>query len=98
MFALQSLIPESGQLIKPFIALAPVAYVGNIWSSARLGIILEPLLRTFAVPMGLPRAITKFIGIFLCGNVLIKDICLDIIYSVQGWDADNFNNVNTKPT
>ena len=45
MFALQSLIPESGRLFKPFIALAPVAYLGGIWSIARFGVPLEPLLR-----------------------------------------------------
>ena len=45
MFALQSLIPESGRLFEPFIALAPVAYLGGIWSIARFGVPLEPLLR-----------------------------------------------------
>lgn len=45
MFALQSLIPEMGAIVKPFVALAPVAYIGHIWSSARLGVILEPILR-----------------------------------------------------
>lgn len=45
MFALQALIPESGELIKPFIALAPIAFLGNIWSAARIAISLEPLLR-----------------------------------------------------
>lgn len=35
MFALQSLMPEVGQLIRPYIALAPIAYLGNIWSIVR---------------------------------------------------------------
>lgn len=45
MFALQSLMPEIGQLVRPFIALAPIAYLGHIWSSARLGVPLEPFLK-----------------------------------------------------
>ena len=45
MFALQSLMPEIQNLVQPFIALAPVAYIGNIWSSFRLGVPLEPLLK-----------------------------------------------------
>ncbi len=45
MFVLLSLIPEFEIFIKPFIALAPVAYLGNIDSIARLGVPLEPILR-----------------------------------------------------
>lgn len=45
MFALQSMVPNIGQVVRPYIALAPVAYIGDIWSSARLGVPLEPLLR-----------------------------------------------------
>ncbi len=35
MFVLQSLMPEVGQIIRPYIALAPIAYLGNIWSVVR---------------------------------------------------------------
>ena len=46
MFQLMSTQPEYSQIIRPFIALAPVAYVGAIESIIlRLGALLEPLLR-----------------------------------------------------
>jgi hypothetical protein len=45
MFVLQSLYPKFEVLIKPFIAMAPIAYLGNIESIARIGVPLEPILR-----------------------------------------------------
>ena len=45
MFVLLSLAPQFERFIKPFIALAPIAYLGNIESIGRLGVPLEPILR-----------------------------------------------------
>ncbi|KAH9413527.1 Alpha/beta-hydrolase lipase region [Dermatophagoides pteronyssinus] len=91
MFALQSLIPESGRLFKPFIALAPVAYLGGIWSIARFGVPLEPLLRAFPGPIGVPAPIMQLIAVVICGNEYLNDICLDTLNLIDGADNPNFN-------
>ncbi|KAF7494001.1 Gastric triacylglycerol lipase [Sarcoptes scabiei] len=91
MFALQALIPESGELIKPFIALAPIAFLGNIWSAARIAISLEPLLRSNPTRLGLPTSLMQLIGIIICGNEFLIDICSDALYAINGFDAKYFN-------
>ncbi|KAH7639485.1 abc transporter sub-family a-like protein [Dermatophagoides farinae] len=91
MFALQSLIPESGKLFEPFIALAPVAYLGGIWSVARFGVPLEPLLRAFPGPLGVPAPIMQLIAVVICGNEYLNDICLDTLNLIDGADNPNFN-------
>ncbi|CAG2171093.1 unnamed protein product [Oppiella nova] len=45
MFALLSLVPDFERFIRPYIALAPIAYLGNIESIGRLGVPLEPILK-----------------------------------------------------
>jgi lysosomal acid lipase/cholesteryl ester hydrolase len=46
MFQLLSTQTEYSRIIKPFIALAPVAYVGNIEALImRIGALFEPILR-----------------------------------------------------
>ncbi|KAI2809606.1 Alpha/beta-hydrolase lipase region [Blomia tropicalis] len=91
MFALQSMRPEYGERIRPFIALAPVAFVGNIWSSFLLGVPLEPLLRAIPAPLGLPPKIMQFIGADLCNLPLISNLCMDFLWSLNGYDPKNYN-------
>ncbi|CAG2106679.1 unnamed protein product [Medioppia subpectinata] len=93
MFALLSLVPDFEQFIKPFIALAPIAYLGHIESIGRLGVPLEPILRAFPGPLGIPVPIAQIIGIFVCGNELLVNLCADIFYAINGYDAQNFNKI-----
>ncbi|XP_054154612.1 lysosomal acid lipase/cholesteryl ester hydrolase-like [Oppia nitens] len=91
MFVLLSLVPDFQQFIRPFIALAPIAYLGHIESIGRLGVPLEPLLKLFPAPLGIPVPIAQLIGVFVCGNQFLVDLCADIFYAVNGYDAQNFN-------
>ncbi|CAG2172003.1 unnamed protein product, partial [Oppiella nova] len=61
MFVLLSLVPDFERFIRPYIALAPIAYLGNIESIGRLGVPLEPILKTFPGPLGIPVPIAQLI-------------------------------------
>ena len=94
MFVLLSTVPEFERFIRPFIALAPIAYLGNIESIGRLGVPFEPILRYLpAFPLGIPVPIAQFIGVFICGNELLVQLCADVFYAINGYDPDNFNKV-----
>lgn len=49
MFMLQSYHPQFARIVKPFIALAPVVYLGHSWSIARLGVPLAPVLQYICI-------------------------------------------------
>ncbi|KAH9408721.1 Alpha/beta-hydrolase lipase region [Tyrophagus putrescentiae] len=92
MFVLQSLMPEVGQIIRPYIALAPIAYLGNIWSVVRPFVpIGTGVLRFLPGPLGLPPAVMQFLGAFICGNDFVLDFCAELFKSVNGADPSNFN-------
>ncbi len=52
------------------------------------------MIRAFPGPLGIPVPIAQFIGVFVCGNQLLIELCTDIFYAINGFDALNFNLVN----
>ncbi len=52
------------------------------------------MIRAFPGPFGIPVPIAQFIGVFICGNQLFIELCADIFYAINGFDAINFNTVN----
>ena len=91
MFVLQSMMPSIGQLIQPYIALAPVAFLTDMWSAARLGVPLEPLIRNLPFPVGLPSSFMEALGTYICNDNAFVGICADVLYSLNGVDKPNFN-------
>ncbi|CAG2175671.1 unnamed protein product, partial [Oppiella nova] len=88
---------EYSQIIRPFIALAPVAYVGAIESIIlRLGALLEPLLSStnipfFGVSSNKLRTIDRYFGHFFCGNTFFDQFCEIFVFLLCGFDFPNTN-------
>ncbi|CAG2110162.1 unnamed protein product, partial [Medioppia subpectinata] len=61
LFILLSLQPEFEQFFRPFIALAPIAYLGNTLSLFKALAPIEPLVRPVTVGLGLPRPVAQYL-------------------------------------
>ncbi|CAH8498850.1 unnamed protein product [Dicrocoelium dendriticum] len=82
--------------INVFIALAPVAYLGNVESPIRiiapLAQKMEYVLRLFNHGEFLPSSdLLTFLGKLLCTEGHAPIVCKNIIYLIAGYDAGNTN-------
>ncbi|XP_054157364.1 gastric triacylglycerol lipase-like [Oppia nitens] len=97
MFQLLSTQPEYTSIIRPYIALAPVAYVGAIESLIlRIGALFERFIGStslpfFVVPSARLARIDRYFGHFFCGNSFLDDFCELFIFLLCGFDFPNTN-------
>ncbi|KAJ6222630.1 hypothetical protein RDWZM_001175 [Blomia tropicalis] len=98
MFQLLSTRPSYSALIRPFIALAPVAYVANIQTSIlqyaannlpfikKLGELNIPF---FGIPSQLLAVGDDIFSTFICGNTILQPLCTSIAFALCGYDWAN---------
>ncbi|CAG2174168.1 unnamed protein product, partial [Oppiella nova] len=86
MFVLLSLEPDFQRYIKPFLAFAPIVFMGNTGSIIRLLTPLVSLLSFLVIPLGLPQELAQFIAQFICANAVTQPICAALMYSYEGFN------------
>ncbi|RWS18703.1 gastric triacylglycerol lipase-like protein, partial [Leptotrombidium deliense] len=94
MFALLSERPEYAEIVKPFIALAPVAKVGHIKSPIRY-LAENPLLMDFFYYKGgafFPSSdLINYMAEQFCKFEVIADLCSNILFLFAGYDSTQLN-------
>ncbi|BHF74484.1 hypothetical protein SprV_0501757000 [Sparganum proliferum] len=88
--------PSLRSKIAAMIALAPVAYLGNIKSPIRFMSTVCKGVESVATWFGRGRflpssSLMRFLGIFLCRRQSIPFVCSNIIYLLAGYDSKNTN-------
>lgn len=89
MFALMSLKPEYARVVRPFLALAPIAFLSDVRTPDRMASVIEPLLRRF--PGELIPSKRFFNGIEKRVCPRLEFLCSNIIFSGIGYDYKHFN-------
>ncbi|KAL3309628.1 hypothetical protein Ciccas_011824, partial [Cichlidogyrus casuarinus] len=97
-FAHMNQFPESQSRIKAMVALAPVAYLGNVESPIHY---MSPfcqelgsLVEWFGVGEFLPsNKLIKFLAMALCEKDEVPLVCSNIIYLLAGFDKANTNKL-----
>lgn len=51
------------------------------------------LRRLFPGPLGVAPELMQLLGVFICGNELLVQLCADVLYTINGFDQRNFNKV-----
>ena len=93
MFGLLATHPEWEQKIKPYIALAPVAFVKHIKSPFKIFAQSRTFIEILKARSGrfIPSAhLMRFIDEHICETKL-KKVCASIIFFFSGYDVSNFN-------
>ncbi|KAI2802961.1 Alpha/beta-hydrolase lipase region [Blomia tropicalis] len=92
MFQLLSTRPSYSALIRPFIALAPVAYVANIQTSIlqyAANNLPELNIPFFGIPSQLLAVGDDIFSTFICGNTILQPLCTSIAFALCGYDWAN---------
>lgn len=99
MFGLLSEKPEYANIVEPFVALAPVAYVDNTISIGKfLGIYISsvrnlPMFQHINVWFASSNTIIRFLTTLLCGNqVMPEDVCNTIFFLTFGYNQEEIDN------
>ncbi|CAG2104946.1 unnamed protein product [Medioppia subpectinata] len=90
MFALLSSKPEYSQIINPFIALAPIAYVAGIKSPIRYFTEFSSALRFIGGEFLPSDKLMTHLAEEFCDNE-VKFICANLLYLFSGYDRDQLN-------
>lgn len=92
MLGLLSDRPEYADIVEPFVALAPVAYVDNCLSPVKYFSYLTPLMQNLNSIFAPPNFMIKYLGPIVCGPKFIKEeICANIIYLSCGFDEEELD-------
>ncbi|XP_053209378.1 gastric triacylglycerol lipase-like [Panonychus citri] len=86
--------PEYSKKINPFIALAPVAYVGHITTPIRPIAHIPGLKEALTVGGGeinLPKPLIDLAASEFCTRPLVDQTCASIFYLIGGYDPEQFN-------
>lgn len=93
MFGLLSDQPEYADIVEPFVALAPVAYVSNSISPAKYFAVYTPLFEHVNMWFATSNVAVKYLAPIVCGpEVIRKDICANLIFLTIGFDMDELDD------
>lgn len=90
MFALLSLKPEYADIVQPFIALAPVAFVEHITSPIRFFAPTASILRFVGGEFLLSDQLTNTLADLFC-QMKLKLLCTNFVFLIGGSDFRHFN-------
>lgn len=97
MFGLLSDRPEYADIVEPYVALAPVAYVSNSISPVKYFAIYTPVFEHINMWFATSNIAVRYLSPIVCGpEVLRKDVCANIIYLSTGFDWDEFDETRVK--
>lgn len=87
MFGLMSEKPDYADIVEPFVALAPVAYVDHSISPVKYFSIYTPIFEHVNMWFATSNMAVKYLGPIVCGpEVVRKDICANIVFLSVGFD------------
>lgn len=91
MFTLLSLYPEFADVIRPFIALAPITFVADLKAPMAYLAPSEPLLRTIGGEFLPSPHFLKTLASRFCSNRHFQAVCANLIFLFGGFDTKNLN-------
>ena len=92
VFGLLADRPEYADVLEPIVALAPVAYVGNILSPVKYFAIYTPIFQHINMWFGSSNMAVRYLGPLVCRpEVVRRDICANIVFLSTGFDEAEFN-------
>lgn len=92
MFGLLSEQPEYADIVEPFVALAPVAYVDHSISPVKYFSVYTPIFQHINMWFATSNAAIKYLGPKVCGpKVIRKELCSNIIFLSVGFDEDELD-------
>lgn len=92
MFGLLSDQPDYADIVEPFVALAPVAYVNNSISPAKYFAIYTPVFEHVNMWFATSNIAVKYLAPMVCSPEIIKkDVCANLIFLSTGFDWDEFD-------
>lgn len=93
MFGLLAEQPEYGDVIEPYIALAPVAYVNHSISPVKYFAIYTPIFQHINLWFGTSNEAVKYLAPIVCGpKVIRRDICANIFFLSVGFDENELDD------
>lgn len=99
MFGTLTSFPKYNDIVKPFIALAPVTSVDETLSPITHLAYIKPLLnivRAYGGPFLPAHPLITFIGKNVCGSVIAQDICTALLFLGNGFDYDQWNQTRIR--
>lgn len=93
MFGLLSDKPDYADIVEPFVALAPVAYVNHCISPVKYFSYLTPLAQHVNSVFAPPNAAIKYLAPIVCEPMYIrKEVCGNIVFLATGFDWDELDD------
>lgn len=87
MFGLLSERPEYADIVEPFIALAPVAYVSNSISPVKYFAVYTPIFEHINMWFATSNYAVKYLAPIVCGpKVVRRELCANILFLSVGFD------------
>lgn len=91
-FGLLSDQPDYADIIEPFVALAPVAYVSNTVTPAKFFSVWTPVLQGVNMCFATPNWVISYLGPIVCGpDWMKKEICANAMFLGTGFDWDQLD-------
>lgn len=92
MFGLLSDKPEYSEIVEPFIALAPVAYVNHAISPVKYFAVYTPIAERINMWFATSNIAVKYLVPFVCKpEVVRKDICANIVFLSVGFNEEELD-------
>lgn len=92
MFGLMAERPEYADIVEPFVALAPVAYVNHAISPAKYFSVYTPIFQHVDMWFATNNIAVRYLGPIVCGpEVVRKEICANIIFLSVGFDEEELD-------
>ncbi|KAG9510356.1 Gastric triacylglycerol lipase [Fragariocoptes setiger] len=91
-FGLLSSKPEYADVIEPFVALAPVAYVHHTISPVKYFAVYTPVFSHIDMWFGTSNVAVKYLAPLVCSEKNIKKkICANLLFLTTGFDEDELD-------
>lgn len=92
MFGLLSDRPEYADVVEPFVALAPVAYVDHSLSPVKYFAVYTPIFQHINMWFATSDAAVRYLGPKVCGPMVVrKELCANIIFLSIGFDEEELD-------
>lgn len=92
MFGLLSERPEYADIVEPFVALAPVAYVDNSISPVKYFAVYTPIFEHINMWFATSNIAIRYLGPIVCGpEVVRRDICANIVFLSCGFNEEELD-------
>lgn len=97
MFGLLADEPEYADIVQPYVALAPVAYVNNCISPVKYFAIYTPVFEHINMWFATSNVAVKYLAPLVCGPRMVRrDVCANIMFLSTGFDLDELDDSRIK--